>query len=65
MHLVSLDEQTVHVAGRRFHFALGETLHTENSYKFRGDEFGAIAESAGWSMRGEWERDGFAIQLFA
>lgn len=65
MHLVSLDEQTVHVADRRFHFALGETLHTENSYKFRGDEFSAIAESAGWSIRGEWEWDGFAIQLFA
>ena len=43
MHLVSLIEQNVNVAGQRFHFNLGEALHTENSYKFRRDEFSAIA----------------------
>ena len=48
MHLVSLAEQDVSVSGQRFHFALGETLHTEHSYKFRCDEFSAIAEAAGW-----------------
>jgi len=42
MHLVSLVEQSVNVAGQRFHFNLGEALHTENSYKFRRDEFSAI-----------------------
>jgi dimethylhistidine N-methyltransferase len=65
MHLVSLAEQEVKVAGQRFHFALGETLHTEHSYKFRRDEFSAIAEAAGWSLKAEWEHDGFAVQLFA
>lgn len=63
MHLVSLAEQTVTVANQRVHFDLGETLHTENSYKFRCDEFSAIAERAGWHLAGEWERDGFAVQL--
>lgn len=63
MHLVSLAEQDVSVAGRRFHFVLGETLHTEHSYKFRRDEFSALANNAGWQLAGEWEHDGFAVQL--
>lgn len=64
MHLVSLAEQTVTVSNQRFHFALGETLHTENSYKFRRDEFGAIAHRAGWNLADEWVQDGFAVQLY-
>ncbi len=64
MHLLSLMEQDVHVAGEHFHFALGETLHTEHSYKFRRDEFAALALTAGWRLAGEWEHDGFAVQLF-
>lgn len=64
MHLVSLAEQTVKVANQRFHFDLGETLHTENSYKFHRDEFNAIAGEAGWSRVNEWEQGGFAVQLF-
>ena len=64
MHLVSLAEQDVRVAGERFHFALGETLHTEHSYKFRCDEFSALAGTAGWQLASEWEHDGFAVQLF-
>lgn len=64
MHLVSLGEQDVNVAGQRFHFALGETLHTEHSYKFRRDEFSALAENAGWRLANTWEREGFAVQLY-
>lgn len=64
MHLVSLVEQTVNVSGQRFHFDLGETLHTENSCKFHCDEFSAIAGSAGWHLKGEWEQNGFAVQLY-
>ncbi|KVW94716.1 L-histidine N(alpha)-methyltransferase [Thiobacillus denitrificans] len=64
MHLVSLAGQHVTVAGRRFNFALGETLHTEDSYKFRRDEFSAIATNAGWQLAAEWEHDGFAIHLY-
>jgi uncharacterized SAM-dependent methyltransferase len=55
----------VKVANQRFHFDLGETLHTENSYKFRRDEFSEIAANAGWRRVNEWEQDGFAVQLFA
>ena len=34
MHLESQVAQNVHIAGERFSFAAGETIHTENSYKF-------------------------------
>lgn len=64
MHLVSLVGQTVRVADQHFHFAMGETLLTEHSYKFRQDEFSAIAQSAGWHLADEWEQDGFALQLY-
>jgi uncharacterized SAM-dependent methyltransferase len=64
MHLVSLAEQNVRVAGEHFHFALGETLHTEHSYKFRCDEFSALARTAGWQLAGEWQYSGFAVQLY-
>ena len=64
MHLVSLVGQTVTVSGQRVRFAPGETLHTENSYKFRRDEFSALAASAGWSLADEWEQEGFAVQLY-
>lgn len=64
MHLISLAEQQVRVAGERFQFALGETLHTEHSYKFRCDEFATLAANAGWALTGEWQHDGFAVQLY-
>jgi dimethylhistidine N-methyltransferase len=48
MHLVSLREQTVTVAGRRFPFKAGETIHTESSYKYSVDEFQALAGRAGF-----------------
>jgi dimethylhistidine N-methyltransferase len=54
MHLVSLKDQEVHVAGGSFAFAAGETLHTENSYKFTVDGFGRLAARTGWRLEREW-----------
>lgn len=39
MHLVSTKEQVVHVDDVEFVFKKGETIHTENSYKYSLDEF--------------------------
>ena len=64
MHLLSLVRQIVGVADQRFEFELGETLHTENSYKYRPAEFCVIANKAGWQLAGEWEEAGFAVQLY-
>lgn len=54
MHLMSLRDQAVTVAGERFRFAAGETLHTENSYKFTVEGFGGLAARAGWRLERWW-----------
>jgi L-histidine N-alpha-methyltransferase len=63
MHLESLEAQSVTVAGRTFSFSKGETIHTENSYKYTIESFRALAEAAGWRPLATWtdERDYFAI----
>lgn len=54
MHLVSRRSQSVRIAGRIIHFAAGETIHTENSYKYAPEFFAALAESAGWHSTQLW-----------
>jgi dimethylhistidine N-methyltransferase len=63
MHLESTKAQTVSVAGRTFAFAPGETIHTENSYKYTVESFRALASEAGWRPGATWtdERDYFAV----
>ena len=53
------------VAGRAFRFAAGETLHTENSYKFTLQGFAGLAERAGWRLEREWAsaHPAFAVVL--
>ena len=48
MHIVSIKEQTARVRGRRFQFLAGETIHTENSYKYAIGQFQDLARAAGW-----------------
>jgi dimethylhistidine N-methyltransferase len=48
MHLESLKPQTVHIAGDAFAFREGETIHTENSYKYSVSGFQNLAACAGW-----------------
>ena len=54
MLLVSTRAQTVTVAGRRFAFAEGETIHTENSYKYTVESFRRLAAEAGWTAGTVW-----------
>jgi dimethylhistidine N-methyltransferase len=54
MHLVSRRAQTLTIEGRRFRFAAGETIHTENSYKFTVDGFERLARTAGWTPQRRW-----------
>jgi hypothetical protein len=39
MHLVSLQDQSVRIRGWRIHFRAGESIHTENSYKYSISQF--------------------------
>lgn len=54
MHLESLTDQTVTLAGKRIPFAQGETLHTENSYKYDAAEFTALGARAGFESTALW-----------
>ncbi|HPG01801.1 MAG TPA: L-histidine N(alpha)-methyltransferase, partial [Rhodoblastus sp.] len=40
--------QTIALAGRSFAFAEGDTIHTENSYKYGAAQFEELARAAGW-----------------
>ncbi|MCG6869647.1 MAG: L-histidine N(alpha)-methyltransferase [Gammaproteobacteria bacterium] len=57
MHLVSRIAQIVTVAGRAFRFAAGQTVHTENSYKFTVDEFQRLASESGFEPECVWTDD--------
>lgn len=46
MHLVSQRAQEIHVCGRCFRFKAGESIHSENSYKYSVAEFHALARRA-------------------
>lgn len=65
MHLVSRVAQHVHVLDQRFTFAAGESIHTENSYKYSTPQFCALAQSAGWNVTQTWTDAArrFAIHL--
>jgi dimethylhistidine N-methyltransferase len=58
LYLKSLAAQAATIAGRRFQFAEGERVHTENSYKYAIDEFRALAARAGFATVHTWtDRD--------
>jgi len=67
MHLISVREQTAEVLGRPFAFAPGETIHTENSYKYDCEAVDAMAARAGLRRLTNWtdERGRFALHLLA
>ncbi len=69
MHLVSQIDQTVVIDDLKLDvaFAEGETIHTENSYKYSLDEIGDLATTSGLMIEGQWfdgERR-FSLNLLA
>ncbi len=62
MYLVSLKRQSVTLCGRRFDFAAGEAVHTEDSHKYTIESFREMAARAGFSPRAVWTD---AERLFA
>ena len=54
MHLVSRVDQAVQLDGHTIQFARGESIHTENSYKYSSEHFAALAEDSGWHCAQFW-----------
>ena len=67
MHLESLRAQSVNISAvrRTFHFRAGETIHTENSYKFTMPMLAAIAKNGGFVIERSWSdpRQWFTVHL--
>jgi L-histidine N-alpha-methyltransferase len=67
MHLESQRDQTVHIQdlGRSFHFAQGERIHTENSYKFNTTSMTRLLRRSGFKLEKSWtdERGWFGEAL--
>jgi len=54
MHLVSRRRQQVALGGERYEFDEGESMHTENSYKFTVDGLRSLALKAGFKPGPVW-----------
>jgi L-histidine Nalpha-methyltransferase len=67
MHLESTRDQRVRIATAYLdlHFTTGETIHTENSYKFTHETIRVLIEDAGFEVEQTWtdERRWYAITL--
>ena len=64
MHLASLTRQIVAVGDHRFEFDVGETIHTENSYKYSPAEFATLAALGGFALAKTWTDRGGRFALF-
>ncbi len=71
MHLVSAIEQTVHIPANSagpaltLHFKRGESIHTENSYKFTMARVESLLSRAGFQLTQTWQHSQhlFAVNL--
>jgi len=61
MHLASVRRQKVRLCGVTIDFRAGETIHTENSYKYTIESFGALARGSGWTPRKVWTDGLFSV----
>jgi dimethylhistidine N-methyltransferase len=61
MHLASTRRQKVRVGGKTITFRAGETIHTENSYKYTVGSFEALARGSGWSPLAVWTDGQFSV----
>lgn len=54
MHIRSLEDQIVSIGDEQIRFQKGETIHTENSYKYDVDSFQALAAPYGFQTEKVW-----------
>ena len=65
MYLASTKRQKVHVNGTTIDFRAGETIHTENSYKYTIELFQALARGSGWSPLKTWSDGLFSVHALS
>jgi L-histidine Nalpha-methyltransferase len=67
-HLMSTEKQRVRINGLdlELHFEPGETIHTENSYKFDLEQLAGLASATGYVLEKSWfdRQQRFSFNLF-
>ena len=66
MHLVSRRDQRVRIGAAELHFRAGQTIHTENSYKYSMPGLQALARAGGFEPQRVWTDDAqlFSVNFF-
>ena len=66
MHLEAVRDTSFSVLGRSFAMRAGETIHTENSYKWTPREARLLARASGWAPVEAWSDDDrrFSLHLW-
>jgi uncharacterized SAM-dependent methyltransferase len=54
MHLVAVRDVAFKIAGHRFRFAAGASIHTENSHKYGARGGRLLLLAGGWTPIAEW-----------
>lgn len=54
MHLIAQKSHSVEIKGHSIDFKKGESIHTENSYKYSLDSFKSLAEASGFQSVKHW-----------
>jgi L-histidine N-alpha-methyltransferase len=69
MHLVSKTDQKLYIGalGKTFALRKGESIHTENSYKYNSSQIAALAEDCGFTVKKNFtdEKRWFDLALFS
>jgi L-histidine Nalpha-methyltransferase len=63
MHLTSVRQQQVRINGTTIDFRRGETIHTENSYKYTVESFQTLARGSGWSPQRVFTDGMFSVHV--
>ena len=64
MYLISETDQSVRIEDQQFHFAAGEKILTEYSYKHTPEGFAALARAAGFKFEQMWTDDARLFGVF-
>jgi L-histidine Nalpha-methyltransferase len=67
MHLVATRDLDFIAAGQRFRMTAGESIHTENSYKYTAQEARFLARASSWAPLAAWTdaEDLFSLHVWS
>lgn len=64
MHLVSLIEQSFQLGDYTITLEQGESIHTENSYKYNPQDFASLVAKSGWHTQQSWHAENGMFSMY-